>query len=145
MAGITRWEPFREINRMQDLLDQMMDRAILESPARGTGGSLPLDVVQTDDAVVIKASAPGLKAEDLSVSISGDTVSIKGEMKEVREHEDGVYLLRERRMGSFSRKISLPTLVDSDKAEAHFKDGILTLTLPKSEQVKPKEIAVKAV
>jgi len=145
MAGITRWEPFREINRMQDLLDQMMDRAILESPARGTGGSLPLDVVQTDDAVVIKASAPGLKAEDLSVSISGDTVSIKGEMKEEHEHEDGVYLLRERRMGSFSRKISLPTLVDSDKAEAHFKDGILTLILPKSEQVKPKEIAVKAV
>ncbi|MBN2556951.1 MAG: Hsp20/alpha crystallin family protein [Anaerolineales bacterium] len=145
MAGITRWEPFREINRMQDLLDQMMDRAILESPGRGAGASLPLDVVQTDDAVVIKASAPGIKAADLSVSISGDTVSIKGEMKADQEHEDGVYFLRERRVGSLSRTITLPTLVDSDKAEANFKDGILTLTLPKSEQVKPKEISIKAV
>lgn len=144
MASVTRWEPFREITRMQDLLDQMMDRAILESPSRGVVGRLPLDVYQTEDTVVIKATAPGVQPEDLSVSITGDTVQIKGEMKEDKEKEDGAYILRERRVGTFSRTLALPTLVDSDKAEASFKDGILTLTLPKSEQVKPKQISVKA-
>jgi len=144
MASITRWEPFREITRMQDLLDQMMDRAILESPSRGIVGRLPLDVYQTDDTVVIKATAPGVKPEDLSVSITGDAVQIKGEIKEDKEQEEGAYILRERRMGTFSRTLALPTLVDSDKAEASFKDGILTLILPKSERVKPKQISVKA-
>jgi len=144
MASITRWEPFREITRMQDLLDQMMDRAILESPSRGVVGRLPLDVFQTEDEVVIKATAPGIKPEDLSVSITGDTVSIKGEIKEEMEEEEGAFILRERRTGSFSRTISLPTLVDSEKAEASFKDGVLKLKLPKAEQVKPKQITIKA-
>jgi len=144
MATITRWEPFREISRMQDLLDQMMDRAILESPSRGVVGQIPLDVIQTDEAVLVKATAPGMTADDLSVSISGDTLCIKGELQEETEHEEQEYLLRERRAGSFSRTITLPTLVDSAKAQAAFKDGILTLTLPKAEQVKPRQIKVKA-
>lgn len=144
MTNITRWEPFREISRMQDLLDQMMDRAILDSPSRGVMGRIPLDVLQTDEAVVVKATVPGMSADDLSVSISGEALCIKGELKEELEQDEGEYLLRERRFGSFSRTITLPTLVDSAKAEATFKDGILTLTLPKAEQVKPRQITVKA-
>lgn len=148
MANIIRWEPFREMRRMHDALDRMMDRSALEGGwfnGYGTAG-LPLDIYQTEDELVLKASIPGWKPEDIDISVSGDTLTIRGEIEERREsEEEGVqYLVRERRYSSFSRSLSLPTSVEAEKAAAEFENGVLTLTLPKAEEVKPKKISVKS-
>lgn len=144
MSNITRWEPFREARRMHDMLDRMMDRSLHDPFWSGAAGSLPLDMYQTDDEVVVKASAPGMTADDLEISVTGETLSIRGSLKSEEAQEGARYHIRERRVESFSRSIQLPTLVEAEKAKAEFENGILTLTLPKVEQVKPKTITVKA-
>ncbi len=146
MTRITRWEPFREARRMHDMLDRFMSDAMVEQPETGRGreGFIPLDVYQTQDEVIVKATAPGFKPDDIHISITNDVLTIQGELEEEIEREDAHYYLRERRTGQFSRTISLPTRVKAESAMAEFENGILTLTLPKVEEVKPKTITVKA-
>jgi HSP20 family protein len=105
---------------------------------------LPVNMYQTPDEVVVKASVPGLKPDKVDISITGGTLTIKGEHKEEKEAEEENYIYKERHYGTFSRSTLIPVKVKSDKAEAVFEDGILTLTLPKAEEVKPKQIKVKA-
>jgi HSP20 family protein len=146
MTKITRWEPFREMRRMHDMLDQLMDRSLGDYPGSISErfGFLPLDVYQTDENIVVKASAPGLKPDDLDISITGDTLTIQGETSEEKEETGAQYYLKERRASSFSRSVTLPTMVKAENATAEFENGVLTLTLPKVEEVKPKTITVKA-
>lgn len=146
MADIIRWEPFRTSRRMHEALDRFMDRAFLDAPLFGGfyEGTLPVDVYQTEDEVIVKASIPGIKPDDIELSITGDTLSIRGEVQEEEEEKKGQYQLRERVYRSFSRALTLPSSVDSDKAQAEFKDGVLRLTLPKQEAAKTKRIAVKS-
>lgn len=145
MTDLIRWEPLREIRRMQNVIDRMMDRGFIETPLLGGffEGGVPIDVYQTDEDVVVKATTPGMKPEDLHISVTGDTLNIRGEVREEREEEGHQYHLHERRMRDFSRSILLPTTVNADKAKAEFENGVLTLTLPKVEGVKPKMITVK--
>jgi len=144
---LTRWEPFREVMRLRDAMDRLFEDSFVH-PWRLSGDSdrwaLPLDMYQTDNDVVVKATLPGFKPEEVDISITGDTLSIKAEHKEEQEVRDEDYFYRERRYGTFSRSVPIPVQVKSDKAEAVFEDGILTLTLPKAEEVKPKQIKVKA-
>jgi HSP20 family protein len=112
------------------------------APAEGVG-TLALDVFESDDDVTVRASIPGIKPEDIDISITGDVLSIKGAASEEKEEKTGNYHLRERRFGAFQRAISLPTSINADKAEAEFENGVLTLTLPKVEEVKPKTITIK--
>ena len=105
---------------------------------------MPLDVYETEDGLVVKASLAGVKREDVDVSIAGDTLSIKGEFKSEEETKKPSYYRQERCYGSFHRALTLPTEVEADKAEAVFEHGVLTLTMPKAEAVKPKTIQVKA-
>ena len=144
MTRITRWEPFREARRMHDMLDRMMDRSLIDPWSVGMEGAIPLDMYQTDDEIIVKASAPGMTPEDIDISITGETLTIRGEIKEEQLQEGARYHIRERRVESFSRSVSLPTLVQAEKAKAEFENGILTLSLPKVEEVKPKTITVKA-
>ncbi len=147
MDEITRWEPIREMRRMRNMLDRMMDRSFFTRPFLGDFTDelgVPIDVYQTDDEVIVKATTPGMKPEDIHISITGDTLNIRGELKEEREEEGFQYHIRERRVGSFSRSILLPSSVNADDAEAEFENGVLTLTLPKIEDVKPKTITIKA-
>jgi HSP20 family protein len=104
---------------------------------------LPIDLFETDDELVIKTAMPGVDPEHLDVKIKGDVLTIHGEAKEDEEVQGATYHLRERRNGTFSRAITLPVPVQAKKAKAVFEDGVLTLTLPKSEEVKPKTIKVK--
>ena len=101
-------------------------------------------MVQTDEAVVIKASIPGIKPDDINISITGDTLTIRGETKEDEKFNNSEYQIREMRFGSFARSILLPSRIVSDKASAEFENGVLKLTLPKAEEVKPKTITIKA-
>ena len=148
MANIIRWEPFGEIVHLRHAMDSLFDESF-PGPWRvvgwENGESLsPLDVYETDDELVVKAVLPGVKPEDVDVSITGDTLSIKGEFKAEEETKKRSYYRQERRYGSFHRAITLPTEVETDKAEAVFEHGVLTLTMPKAEAVKPRTIQVKA-
>jgi HSP20 family protein len=152
MANITRWEPFREMRRMHDMLDRMMEDTLF-TPNRWENaleGLAPVDMWQTEDEVIVKATLPGIKAEDIDISISGDTLTIRGETRQDHSVEDSAshggrrYIMREHRFSRYARTLTLPVMVQSDKAEANFEDGVLTLTLPKAEEVKPKTISVKA-
>lgn len=149
MTRLTRWEPFREMRRMHDMLDRMMDDAYLGQ--RGNRemveGLAPVDLFETDDEVVVKAIMPGMTADDIQISVDRDVLTLRGEAKHEEETEEGngrVYHHRELRYQRFTRSIRLPILVNADKADAQFENGILTLTLPKAEEVKPKQITVKA-
>ena len=148
MANITRWDPFGEMIHVRRAMDHLFDERF-SRPWRVVGWEngeafLPLDIYETEDELVVKASLPGFKPEDVDVSITGDTLSIKGEYKAEEEQKKRSYYRREHRYGSFHRAITLPTEVESDKAEAVFEHGVLTLTMPKAESMKPKTIKVTA-
>lgn len=138
-----RWNPYREMRTMRHAMDRMMENRLSEAPAARDWG-LALDVVEDDDAYVVKASVPGIKAEDIDITFDKGVLTIKGEIKSEQETEHDRYHLRERRYGSFARSIALPTIVQAEQIEASASDGVLTLRLPKAEELKPKRIAVQA-
>ena len=146
MSNLTRWEPVREMMTLREAMDRLFDDAFTRPlSVRDGGWSTPaIDMYQTDNDVVVKAALPGFKADDVQINVTGDVLSIRGEMKHEEEQKDKAWHLREHRWGSFERSISLPTDVVSEKAQADFDNGILTITLPKAEEVKPKTITVKA-
>jgi HSP20 family protein len=104
---------------------------------------LAVDVVENKDDFIVKASVPGINPDDLDVSYADDTLTIKGEIKSDNEDKENQFHLHERRYGSFSRSISLPTKIKGDAIKASYQNGVLSLRLPKAEQVKPKRIAIK--
>jgi len=145
--SIVRWEPFRDFMTWREAMDRLFQESFVGpgrrewlAPAEGT---LPLDMYQTEDSVVVKSAVPGVKPDDIDITISGNTLSISGETNEEEEVTEENYIRRERRHGSFSRSVVLPEGVDPDKAEATFDDGILTLTIPKVPEAKPKVIKIK--
>jgi HSP20 family protein len=131
-------------------LREAMNRLFDDSFTRPVGASgissvIPaIDLYQTNDEVVVKASLPGLKADDVQLSVTGDALTLRGEFKASNEKQEATYHIRERRYGSFERALMLPTAVQTDKAKADFENGILTITLPKADAVKPKTISIKA-
>ena len=148
MTNLVRWDPFRDMVTLREAMDRLFEESFVRprgalASAEGVA-SLALDVFESADDVMVKASIPGLKPEDIDISITGDVLTIKGETHGEKEEKQGNYHLRERRWGAFQRAVSLPTLVKADKADAVFENGVLTLTLPKVEEVKPKSIKIKA-
>lgn len=149
MANIVRWDPFREMMSLREAMDSLFENALVGPTAGGsqeqTGGwAMPLDVVENEDAFVIKASVPGINPEDLDVTVNGDVLTIRGEMKQEEEKKGDRYVMRERRKGMFSRSVALGAPVKADAVQADYANGVLTLTIPKSEEVKPKKIQIKA-
>ena len=106
--------------------------------------SPPLDVEETDKQLLVRAEIPGVKADDLDIAIHGDTLVIRGEKKESQERKDKGYVYQERSYGSFRREVRLPTAVDAEHVQADYKDGVLHVTLEKSQEALPKKIPVKA-
>lgn len=147
MSSLMRWDPGNDMISLRDMMDRLFEDSFVRTRSGSMlprAGDLAVDLVETKDDVVVKATLPGVKPEDVELTITGDTLSIRGETKEEKETKDENYIRRERRYGSFSRSIQLPAGLQTDKAEASFENGVLTLKLPKSEQVKPKSIKVKA-
>jgi HSP20 family protein len=146
--AIERWHPFTELMSLRQAMDRLFEDSFVR-PSHvlstfGEAGTPALDVYQTPNEVVVKAALPGLKPEDVSIDITGETLTIRGESKAEQEIKKGDYLYQERRYGAFSRSVVLPGGLKLDKAEATMEDGVLTLTIPKAEEVKPKAIKVKA-
>jgi HSP20 family protein len=145
MSNLTRWEPMREMVSLREAMDRLFDDAFTRPlNMRSVTGMPSLDMYQTDEAVVVKASLPGLKAEDVDITVTGETLTLRGEYKQENEQKDTKYHIREVHSGSFERSLFLPTDVKADKAKADFEDGILTITIPIAEEVKPKTINIKA-
>ena len=148
MANITRFDPFGEMVTLRQAMDRLFEDSFV-SPLtlrtfNGEAIAPPLDVHQTADEIVVTAALPGIKPEDVDITITGQTLSIRGEMKADEEISRDQYLYRERRYGTFHRQLQLPVRVEGDRAEATFEDGVLTLHIPKAEEVKPRQIQIKA-
>ncbi|MCD4674268.1 MAG: Hsp20/alpha crystallin family protein [Anaerolineaceae bacterium] len=145
MSNLTLWEPMNEIISLRQAMDQLFNDAYTRPMGiSGVSTSPAIDLYQDNDNVVVKAALPGLKAEDVEISVTADVLNLRGEYKQESEQKDATYHIREQRYGSFERAIRLPVEVQTGKAKADFEDGILTITLPKAEAVKPKMISIKA-
>lgn len=144
MPAIIRWSPAREMVRLSDAMDRMLEEAWTRPmPARIEREiRLPLDVYTTPSEIVISANVPGLKPDDVEITLEGDTLAIKGEFKAPMENVD--YVFQERAYGKFSRTLTINVPVDVNKVEATFDSGVLTVTLPKAEAARPKTIKVEA-
>ena len=143
---LTRWDPVQEMLSLRNAMDRMLDTNYnnLDNTSRPLAWGLPLDVSETDDAFVVKASIPGVNPDDVEITFTDNVLTIKGEVKGEEEIKDARYHLRERRYGSFVRSVSLGSRIDNDKIKASYENGVLTLTLPKASEVKPKRIAITA-
>ena len=140
-----RWDPLGDLRRMDETINRLW---------RGIGGrdtavegieswAVPLDVVQEGDNIVVRASLPGIKPEDVGVSIEDDVLTIKAQSSEEHETKEGDYLMKERRSGSFHRSLRLPDTVDTEKVESTYKNGVLSITFPKQEAKKARRIEVE--
>jgi len=148
MADITRWDPFTEMSSLRRAMERVFDEPFaLRSPfGSSNGGSslFPIDLYETNDDVVVEASLPGVKPDDIDISVTGQLLTLKGEAKEEHEQKAENFYRHERSHGTYVRQVSLPTEVDADKARATFEHGVLHLNLPKAESMKPKTIKVQA-
>ncbi len=147
MNTLIRWDPFADRLSLRDAVDRLMqDSFVLPSlPLWKTWeGNLAVDIYEKDDNVIVEAAVPGFKPEEIDINVTGSTLTIKGEGKTEKEVKEKNYIRHERAFGSFQRIVELPEGLDTDKANAKFEHGILTLTLPKSERIKPKTIKIQA-
>jgi len=145
MSNLTRWEPVREMMTLREAMDRLFDDAFTRPIGAAVASAIPaIDLYQTDEEVVLKAALPGLKADDVQISVTGDVLSLRGEFKQQDETKEATYHIREQRHGVFERAVRLPVDVQTDKAKADFENGILTITLPKAEEIKPRAINIKA-
>lgn len=148
MANLTRYDPFSEMVTLRQAMDRLFEDSFV-SPLtlRSFNGEAPapaLDVHETGDEIVVTAALPGLKAEDVDITITGQTLSIRGEFKADENISRDAYLYRERRYGTFHRQLQLPVRVQGEAAKATFEDGVLTLHIPKAEEVKPRQVKIEA-
>jgi HSP20 family protein len=147
---LTRWEPFRDMLRLRNAVDHVFedfysgDQSLFRPSDWPSNWGLALDVAESTDDFVIKASLPGIKADDIEITYTENTLTIKGEVKEDKDINESQYHMRERRHGTFSRSITLPSKVKTEDIEASYENGVLTVHMPKAEEVKPKRIAIKA-
>ena len=144
--NIIRWNPFNELSSMQQMMERFFDDMWRPFAASDAGThTLAIDVHEDDNNYTVVTSLPGVKAENVNVRLDGNVLVVEGEIpEEIPSGEDKRTLVRERRYGKFLRSIRLPQSVDTEKVEAVYNDGVLTLTLAKVETVKPKVITVKS-
>jgi len=146
--GLVPWRPFREMEEMERRFEDIFGRPFIPAmwrriPVVEMGWAPAIEVFEKEDKFMVKAELPGMKEEDIDVSVVGDTLTIKGERKAETEVKEEDYYCCERSYGSFSRSIALPSSVDAKKIDASYEDGVLEVSLPKAPEVKAKKVAVK--
>ena len=145
--SMIRWDPARDLMSLKLAMDKLLEESVIR-PGGFTvefgGGSFPIDIIQAEDYLIIKAALAGVKPEDVDISVTGDTLTIKAERKEEKGFKDKDYIRKENYHGTISRTIPLPRGMDTNKAEASFENGLLTLNIPKLEGEKPRQIKIQA-
>ncbi len=145
--AMERWDPFRDIVSLREAMDRLIQESFVRpagSLLQGARGGVPLDVMEKDNEYEVHASLPGIKPEDVQITVQGNTVTIRGESGAEQERKDENWIVRERRSGSFYRSFSLPSEVDAGKATARYENGVLVLDLPKAEAAQPRRIQINA-
>ncbi len=147
--AIVRWRPMRDLMSLQEEMNRIFDRFFGTLPAEdqeemAVSDWYPdVDIVENKDEIVVKAELPGMKKDDIHISYKDGVLTLEGERKKEKEEKDVNYHRVERVYGKFCRSFQLPTVIQEDKINAEYKDGILTIHLPKAEEAKPKEIEIK--
>ena len=143
MMCMNLWEPMREGLSLREAINKLFEDSVVHpgNTVQATRGMV-MDVIETAVAFLVRASLPGCDKDKVEISFQGDTLTVKAEMNEGSLQEGGRYLLRERFSGLVTRSVTLPTQVDADRAHAEYREGILHLTLPKADSVKPRSIKI---
>jgi HSP20 family protein len=146
MAAITRWDPFRDLVTVQDEINRLFGRTYGTREGNGglAGWAPAIDIHETGESFVIDAELPGIDPDAVDINVEGDTLTLRGERSSMEESEGDTYHRVERRFGAFARSVVLPTTADTERIEATFDKGVLTITVPKAERAKPRRIEVKA-
>jgi HSP20 family protein len=143
---LTRWDPLRELSLMQDRMNRMFDDAGRgwrpDEPSSTTAWSPAVDIYETENEIIVHAELPGVERKDIGLNLEKNVLTLKGERRFEKETKQENYHRIERAYGGFSRSFSIPAIVDDEKIRAEYKDGILKISLPKKEQVKPKQIQI---
>jgi HSP20 family protein len=148
--SVSRWDPFQDLLAIQDEMNQLFGRAVGQGSGRSQSQAgermwaPALDISERKDAYVVTVEVPGIKAEDLDITLEDGLLTIKGERRFTQDSSDQQFHRVERRYGSFRRSITLPSQVRADQIEASFEDGVLEVIVPKAEEAKPKKITVRA-
>lgn len=147
--AIVRWEPFRDLVSLQGRMNRLFDESFRGLGRGGTeedwtqgAWSPAVDIYEKDGNIVLKAELPGIEPKDVDVRVENNILTLKGERRADQEVQQESYQRVERSYGAFTRSFTLPSVVDTDKIKAEFKDGVLRLTLPKKEEAKPKQISI---
>jgi HSP20 family protein len=144
--GLDRWDPFREMMTLREAMDRFLQQGALTRPGQLLSSmrpdAIPLDVVERDDAFLVKAAIPGVKPEDVEVVVQGERLTIRAETRGEEERHGDNWLMKEHRSGSLQRTVTLPVSVSSENAEARIENGVLTLRLPKAQEARPRRISV---
>lgn len=146
--AVIRWDPFRELGTLQDRMNRLFDDVTRGGgngePTSTTAWSPAVDIVETENEIHVKAEVPGVSLGDIDLSLENNVLTLKGERKFEKESKDENYHRIERSYGSFSRSFSVPSSVDAASIKADYKEGVLTITLPKTQKAKPKQIAINS-
>jgi HSP20 family protein len=142
---LVRWDPFREVSTLRDDMERLFDSVYGRYPRERSEVSWapPLDIEESESSLIVRAEVPGMKKDDIKISLAGDTLCISGERRHEAEQNDKTFHRIERAYGRFMRTLVLPADVDGSRVKANYKDGILELTLPKSEKSKSRDIAIE--
>lgn len=151
-GAVTRWEPFRDLATLQDFIDRVFPdslsrfRGSFGEPVEGSAWLPVVDIIENDDAILLKADLPGIDPKDVDIQVENATLTLRGERRQEKDVKEEDYRRIERSYGSFVRSFTLPNTVDTEKIQADYRNGVLELTLPKCAEAKPKQIkvAVKA-
>jgi len=144
--AIVRWDPFRDLNMLQDRMNRLFDDAgstwRTDEPAATTSWSPSVDIFETEGEIVVKAELPGIDRKDIQLNLENNVLSLRGERKFQKETKDDNYHRIERSYGAFRRSFSIPASVDEERIRADYNDGVLKIVLPKKDQTKPKQIKI---
>ncbi|MFY9583006.1 MAG: Hsp20/alpha crystallin family protein [Candidatus Acidiferrales bacterium] len=145
MNTITGWEPFRGLSTLQDQMNRLFEDTLFRGRSNEsalTTWAPSVDIYETENALVVKADLPDVNEKDLDIQVENNILTIRGERKFERDVKEDNYLRVERAYGSFSRSFSLGNTVNTEAIKAEYRDGVLTLTIPKREEAKPKQVKV---
>ena len=145
MSQLVRWDPFAEFGSLRRAMDRLFEDYAPTRSVRGEGAELtfPVDLSESENEIVVKAVLPGIKPEDVDLTVNEGVLTLRGVAKSESTEEKENFYRREIRYGSFARSLPLPSRVDQGKADAEFKDGILTVRLPKAQDARPQSIKIK--
>jgi len=144
--AVVRWDPFRDLNMLQDRMNRLFEDASRnwksDEPASTTTWSPAVDIFETESEIVVKAEVPGMDRKDITLNLENNVLTLRGERRFLKEAKEENYHRIERSYGGFSRAFTIPVTVEEEKIRADYKDGVLTILLPKKEQAKPKQIRI---